>query len=69
MFWAEQFAIDQIELVTSDEYSILVKIEAYMAFRVAWCMNYGNASTKRKDIPVFDSLRDSNTFIGLCFGY
>ncbi len=40
-----------------------------MAFRMAWCMNYGNASTKRKDIPVFNSLRDSNAFIGLCFGY
>ena len=69
MFGAEQFAIDQIELVPSDKYSILVQVEAYMAFGVAWCMDYGNASTKRKNIPVFNSLRDGNALICLCFDY
>ena len=50
MFWAEQFAIDQIRLVTSGKVFILVKIEAYMAFPCGLVYEL-IMPPQRKDIP------------------
>lgn len=69
MFGAKQSAIDQIKLVPGDEHPALVQVEAYMAFGVTRRMDDGNASSKRKNVPIFDGIRDGNALVCLCFSY
>lgn len=40
-----------------------------MAFSVAWRMDDGNPSSKRKNITVFNRTRNNDTLIRFCFSH